>query len=136
METKDVYKEDYVPAAKNPVLLLPTCKGILFIPVQQIIRIQSIRNYSKIFFSNGKTEVVAKVLCWFQQHDGFTSFIRIHRTHLVNISFIKAYREGNLYLYNGETLIVARRKKKAFFEKLNSCQELLSSLSIIKTSAA
>ena len=120
----------YTDGAKAPVIVLPTCKGIMVIPVQQIIRIQSISNYSKLFFKDacpatgwGKTLVVAKVLRWFEELPQLSSFVRIHRTHLVNMNYIKIYhgaKTGVLLLYNGETITVAKRKKAGLAERLNS----------------
>lgn len=77
--------------AKASIIVLPTCKGIMVIPVQQIIRIQSISNYSNLFFKDGKTLVMAKVLHWLQEQSSLCSFVRIHRTHFVNISYINSY---------------------------------------------
>ncbi|MEQ1767700.1 MAG: hypothetical protein ABL859_09765, partial [Methylotenera sp.] len=51
----------------NPkTLLLPTCKGLECILFNEIVRIEASSNYSKLFFNNGKTLVVAKVLHWFE----------------------------------------------------------------------
>ncbi|MEO6253057.1 MAG: LytTR family transcriptional regulator DNA-binding domain-containing protein, partial [Ferruginibacter sp.] len=85
MKTLNVNSPVYIDEVKPPIIELPTCKGIMVIPVQQIIRIQSISNYSKLFFKDGRTLVVAKVLHWFQQQTGLFSFVRIHRTHFVNM---------------------------------------------------
>ncbi len=112
----------YTDQVKPHIIVLPTCKGIMVIPVQQIIRIQSISNYSKLFFTDGKTLVVAKVLHWFQEQAGLFSFVRIHRTHFVNIHYIKSYsgsKIGLLFLHNGEKFLVARRKKASLSQRLN-----------------
>lgn len=116
----------YAIAGKAPIIVLSTCKGIIVIPVQQIIRIQSISNYSKLFFNPAiggrKTLVVAKVLHWFQEQTCLFSFVRIHRTHFVNIHYIKSYsgsKSGLLLLHNGEMFSVARRKKASLTERLN-----------------
>jgi DNA-binding LytR/AlgR family response regulator len=131
---------DCTKAIAEPVIVLPTCKGIMVIPVQQIIRIQSISNYSKLFFRNaspatggGKTLVVAKVLRWFEERlsppstvwreAGGEGFIRIHRTHLINPNYIKTYRgskSGLLLLSNGEMFSVAKRKKASLAVRLNN----------------
>jgi two-component system, LytTR family, response regulator len=123
METMNVNYPGYTDGAKGPLIVLPTSKGIILIPVQEIIRIQSISNYSKLFFSNGKSLVVAKVLRWFEEQTGLFSFIRIHRTHFVNIKYIKNYsggKSGLLFLRNGEIFSVARRKKADLSKRLNS----------------
>jgi two-component system, LytTR family, response regulator len=115
---------------KAPLIVLSTSKGIMVIPVQQIIRIQSISNYSKLFFKDacpaaggGKTLLVAKVLRWFQEQACFISFVRIHRTHLVNINYIQNYNDGKtclLILNNGERFSVARRKKTVVTEQVKN----------------
>ena len=108
-------------AEKTAVIILPTSKGIILVAADEIIRIQSISNYSKLFFKNGKTLVVAKLLRWFEEQTSLKSFIRIHRTHFVNINFISSYdlrRNGMLSLINGESFIIARRKKAALKGRL------------------
>jgi DNA-binding LytR/AlgR family response regulator len=129
-------RQGYIKPATEPVIVLPTCKGRMVIPVQQIIRIQSISNYSKLFFSNaspatggGKSLVVAKVLHWFQEQSALCSFVRVHRTHFVNISSIKNYsggKTGLLLLHNGEIISVAKRKKAALAEWLNSLNDFFA----------
>ena len=93
---------------------LPTSKGIELIDVDSVVRIQSISNYSKIYFDNGKTLVVAKVLKWFEENLSVTLFIRVHRTHIVNKRYIHRYMNGEgskVTLVNGEQIDVSRRKK-------------------------
>ena len=101
-------------------IYLPTNRGIEIIAVNDIIRIQSISNYSKLYFSNGKTLVVAKVLRWFEEKLHPYHFVRIHRTHLINMNYMQSYKnnDGQLLLYNGETIKVAKRKKAALIKSL------------------
>ena len=84
------------------------------ITVKEIIRIQAISNYSRIYFSNGKVVVVAKVLHWFEDSLPETMFARVHSSHLVNKSFvekIKGVRSKSLLLCNGDSIAVSRRRK-------------------------
>ncbi|MBL0181394.1 MAG: LytTR family transcriptional regulator [Chitinophagaceae bacterium] len=123
METINVSYASYPNGATTPILVLPTCKGTIVIPVQHIIRIQSISNYSKLFFSNGKSLVVAKVLHWFEEQSCLYSFVRIHRTHFINTGHIKSYSRGKtglLFLHNGEIISVAKRKKAGITQRLNN----------------
>src|SRR5258705_11729777 len=84
------------------------------IDVRDIVRIQSISNYSKLFFRDGRTLVVAKLLRWFEQQLQARDFVRVHRTHLVNRDYICQYRAdkggSKLELTNGEKVDVSRRK--------------------------
>lgn len=99
------------------ILMLPTCKGLEVIDTSTIIRVEAMSNYSKLFFNNGKTLVVAKVLHWFEESLPGFQFIRTHRTHLINKNFISQYinaNGGKVKLHNGECLDISKRKKSHF----------------------
>ena len=105
-----------VPAKEN-MLLLATCRGLEIIDINSILRVEAISNYSKLFFADGRSLVVAKILSWFEQKLGGVYFVRVHRGHLVNIRYIKAcdYSSGKeVLLVNNERLTVSRRKKQDF----------------------
>jgi len=103
----------------RPSFLLPTCKGIQVIPIDSIIRIEGSSNYSKLFFLDGKTLVVAKLLKWFEEKLLEKNFARIHKTHLVNTNCICQYvggSGGKVCLSNGEWVSVSKRKKQFFIK--------------------
>jgi two-component system, LytTR family, response regulator len=60
-----------------------------------IVRIGANSNYSKLFFTDNKTLVVAKTLQWLQYKLASINFSRVHKTHLVNINFIASYTNGD-----------------------------------------
>jgi two-component system, LytTR family, response regulator len=102
-------------------LLLPTCKSIEMINIGDIVRIEAISNYSKLYFADGKTLVVAKVLRWFEEILLAKQFIRVHRAHLVNKQFISRYIKGEgekIQLTNGECIEVSRRRKSSLVQSL------------------
>jgi two-component system LytT family response regulator len=86
-----------------------------FIQWDNVIRIQADSNYSRIFLSNGKTLFVATVLKKFEAALDQHVFIRPHKTHLVNHSFVQSFIQGanaSLLLVNGECIPVSRNKRK------------------------
>ena len=102
---------------KEEILLLATCRGVEIIDINSVLRVEAISNYSKLFFEDGKTLVVAKLLSWFEKKLTAVHFIRLHRGHLVNIRHIKAcdnYNNGEVVLVNNERLAVSRRKRPDF----------------------
>ena len=103
----------------HPPLLLRTSKGIEVIAVGTIVRIEGSSNYSKLFFLNGKTLVVAKLLKWFEEKLAASQFFRIHKTHFINTDFIAQYVDGmggKVCLQNGVWLNVSKRKKSVFIK--------------------
>jgi two-component system, LytTR family, response regulator len=79
----------------------------------QIVRIESSSNYSRVFFTNRPPLLVCKILQWFEDLLPEESFVRVHRSHLVNRAFI-AERPNKMYLLmqNGQVVPVSRRKRK------------------------
>ncbi len=50
-------------------------------------------------------------------------FFRVHKSHLVNLNFMKKYVKGEggyLIMQDGSEIEVARRRKTAFLEKLQA----------------
>lgn len=102
---------------KEKILLLATCRGVEIIDINSLLRVEAVSNYSKLFFQDGKTLVVAKLLSWFEKKLAAAHFIRLHRGHLVNIRYIKAcdnHSNGEVVLVNNERLAVSRRKRPDF----------------------
>jgi len=103
--------------AKENILLLATCRGVEIIDINSILRVEAISNYSKLFFADGKTLVVAKLLSWFEKRLADLHFVRLHRGHLVNIRYIKACdscNNGEAVMVNNERLAISRRKRPDF----------------------
>lgn len=115
-------------ASPPGIFLLPTCTGTELITISNIIRIEAISNYSKLFFANAcpasggsKTLVVAKVLKWFDELLSDKGFIRIHRSHLINLSCINSYNNYNqhkIILQNQEEIDISRRKRSRIIKRL------------------
>jgi two-component system, LytTR family, response regulator len=106
-------------AGNHPHLLLRSCKGIEVIALNTIVRIEGISNYSKLFFLDGKTMVVAKLLKWFEEKLARRQFVRVHKTHVINTHFICGYVNGTggkIELKNGEWINVSKRKKGIFIK--------------------
>ena len=96
------------------LITIPNNRGIRLVQAEQIIRVEGLSNYSKIFFTTGQPMTVAKVLHWFEDHLPQQMFARVHRSHLVNKMFMQEINGrdySNLILTNGENIAMSRRKK-------------------------
>jgi two-component system, LytTR family, response regulator len=94
---------------------IPTNKGVKTVMMENIIRVEANRSYSKIYFTNEYPLTVAKVLLWFEEKLPADLFYRIHRGHIVNCRHITTVsKNSKLLLANGEELQVSKRKKNAF----------------------
>ncbi len=104
-------------------LALHTSKGIFLYKLESIVRLQSEGNYTGIYFSNGKKEIVAKILRDFEELLENLGFVRIHHSHIINLTHLESYINkdgGYVILLNKTTLPVSKRKKSALLSLLNN----------------
>jgi two-component system, LytTR family, response regulator len=82
------------------------------LPVQ-IIRIEALSNYSKLYFINRKTLVTARVLNLYEAQLQDAGFIRTLRSHLVNKHHIAAIQEdGSFVMADAFIASISKRKTK------------------------
>jgi two-component system LytT family response regulator len=66
-------------------IAISTSEGIDFIPIKNIVHIESKSNYSKIFLTENKSITVTKILKDFEEMLLPYNFYRVHNSHLINI---------------------------------------------------
>ncbi len=133
MEKKLIQKEKnlnidtFINNLKVPLqekkIALPNATGIEFISVNKITRCEGEGNYSKIFLNEAKSILVSKTLFEFEELLEEYNFLRVHKTHLINLSYLKAFINNNGYyiiLTDGSQIPVSRRKKEAVLKTLNN----------------
>ena len=104
----------YPQRSTVPVVEIRTIEGIHFLNPAEIIRCEAERNYTTIFLVGGKKITAAKTLKDFEDLLPPPHFLRVHKTHLVNLAFAERMATGNwLYLNEGSKITVARRRKEA-----------------------
>ena len=99
---------------------LPSADGILFEDLENIVRLEAEGNYTYIYITGKKKELVSKSLKEFEDILPAAAFCRLHHSHIVNLSYIKKYykgRGGYVELSDGTTVEVSSRKKDEFLEK-------------------
>jgi two-component system LytT family response regulator len=107
----------------NPVnkIALPTIEGLQMIPIETIVSCESDDNYTNIKLKNGKKLLVTRSLKEIEESLEQHSFIRVHRSHLVNLNEIEKYIKGEggyLVMSDGTSIDVARNKKETLLKKL------------------
>jgi two-component system LytT family response regulator len=115
---KQLFRNIHQP--QNPRIGLPTTDRIEFVKLDKIIRCQGEGNYTHFYFEGNRHLLVAKTLVEFEDLLQEYSFIRVHKTHLVNLKHVVAYLKtdgGALQLSNGDLAAVSRRRKE-FVQKI------------------
>lgn len=104
-------------------IALPDQNGFAIIEVDKIIRCEGLRNYTRIIFKEEEEKVVSRTLLEFENLLTPLGFIRIHRSHLVNLANVVRYikaQGGLVELKTGELLKVSIKYKDDLLNKLLS----------------
>ncbi|QBA63335.1 LytR/AlgR family response regulator transcription factor [Muriicola soli] len=95
-------------------ITVPQLDGFQVLNVSEILYCIADDNYTEIFTGDRKI-VASKTLKFFEESLGGYSFIRIHKSSLVNINEVVKYRKGkggSVIISNGKELLVSASRKK------------------------
>tara|TARA_B100000809_G_scaffold266929_1_gene333163 strand:+ start:6695 stop:7444 length:750 start_codon:yes stop_codon:yes gene_type:complete len=102
---------------------IPYGEGISFVKISDIIHFQSDGSYTNMYtINNEKPTLISKPIGDYQEMLEGESFIRIHRSHLINIQHVEKYIKGDggyTVMSDGSKIEVSRRKKADFIEALS-----------------
>jgi len=94
-------------------LAVNTMEGYYFFPPKDILRCEGDDNYTRFYFLHEKMLVVSRTLKEFEEILSEYHFVRVHKSHLVNMHYVNRFdREGLIWLTNGDKIPVSRRKKQ------------------------
>lgn len=96
-------------------IAIPTLDGLELIKVENIIRCSSDGNYTYIYHGKREPLLVSKTLKQIEEQlRGFSQFIRVHHSHVVNLFFVKRYRKGKggSLVLEDDTIIPVSRSRK------------------------
>jgi len=116
-------KENMISTDDNAMktVALPEVNGFAIVKVDDIVRCEGQRNYTRIIFKSDSEKVVSRTLLEFENLLSPLGFVRIHRSHLVNIVNVVRYLKSNggmVELKTGELLKVSPKHKEELLNKI------------------
>jgi two-component system LytT family response regulator len=94
-------------------LAVPTVSGAVFFSPSEIIRLEGEGNYTQFYLTQNRKYLSAKTMKEYEEILLQHNFLRIHKSHLVNKTFIDTYRnEGSVILKDKTSLPVSRQRKQ------------------------
>jgi two-component system, LytTR family, response regulator len=102
-------------------IVINTTESITMLNVADIIRCESNRNYTYLYMANKKKIIVSKTLMEFEEMLSKYNFLRVHKSHLINVNYVEKYVKsdgGYMMLKDGSKLPVSVRKKEYLFNEL------------------
>lgn len=102
-------------------LSVPSMEGILLLPLPDIIRIQALGSYCNIYLSQNKKVMASKPLADFEPFLIANGFLRVHKSHLINLQHVRRYVKGDggtAVMSDGSEVSVSRGGKTSLMERL------------------
>jgi two-component system LytT family response regulator len=120
-------KSNLINSEQEKKLIIPNKKNLEYVNTSDILYLRGEGNYTSIVLQGEKKFLIAKTL---KEYEGIlcepeSSFLRIHKTFIVNTSHIKKIERGDeciIQLVDGTRLDVSRRKKQELIEKMTAAQ--------------
>lgn len=121
-ELKRVFDQLHAAHGRNGAkrIGISSVNGKLFIPVEDIVRIEADGGYSTVHTQQGEKHVASKSIGYFEELLPKEVFFRCHHSHLLNLTFVKGYLNqdgGVAQLRDGAIVPIASRRHAAFLER-------------------
>lgn len=104
-------------------LVLPASHGFNVLEIDNIIRLEAEGCYTKVIFKDGKNTIISRTLKDFEETIPKEKFFRIHKSHLINLKYIKDYSNisGNfITMTDGSKIEISRRRVPEFIQKIKA----------------
>jgi two-component system LytT family response regulator len=108
---------------QNKKIALNTGDGITFIELQDILYLKADGSYTHFYISNKNKITVTKKISEFERLEQVGNFMRIHRSHLINLERIQKIVKqdgGTVIMDNGDELSISSDRKTTLLEKFES----------------
>jgi two-component system, LytTR family, response regulator len=115
----DKFRSDKTDMQK---IAIPGIDGLIFVNVRDIMRMESIGNYTQIHMPGHKKITTSRSLKEFEDILPDALFFRVHTSHLVNLNYVKKYfkgRGGYILMEDNTHIEVAARRKDNFLSKFS-----------------
>lgn len=102
-------------------ITLATAEGLIFVPVNNIIRLEAMGSYTQFYLNNGKKIMVSKHLKEYEQLLSEADFCRIHQSHVINLNEVTQFvkTDGGYVILKDQTkLKVSSNRKELFLSKM------------------
>lgn len=100
---------------------IPTVEGVILFPEQDINRLEAMGSYCMIYLSGNKKITTSKPMSHFEQMIDGEQFMRIHKSHIVNLNNVVRYirgEGGTVEMKDKSEVPVSRRLKTELLQRL------------------
>ena len=105
------------PKPEKQQVILPTLEGFEVVQMKDIVRLKGNGNFTDLHLVDGSKKMVCRFLKHFSEILPFP-FLRVHKSHIINVNFVKAYNKGGFITLQDESEIeISSTYKDDFLSK-------------------
>jgi len=104
------------PKAEKQQVILPTMEGFEIVKMEEIVRLKGNGNFTDLYLTNGNKKMACRFLKHFSEMLPLP-FLRVHKSHIVNLNFVKLYNKGGyITLEDGAEVEISPTYKEDFLK--------------------
>lgn len=104
------------PKPEKQQVILPTMEGFEIVKMEEIVRLKGNGNFTDLYLTNGNKKMACRFLKHFSEMLPLP-FLRVHKSHIVNLNFVKLYNKGGyITLEDGAEVEVSPTYKEDFLK--------------------
>ncbi|MBA7513097.1 Transcriptional regulatory protein BtsR [subsurface metagenome] len=95
-------------------IVLPLLDGFEVVTVKDIVHCKANDNFTEFFLLDGSKQLICRTLKFYDELLSDLDFVRVHKSHLVNLQYIKRYKKGKggqVIMNNGTAIDVSASRK-------------------------
>ena len=94
-----------------PEQVISILRGSIDLRLNDIIRLEAERNYTRFVLKDGRKLLTSKNISFYEPLLA-ESFVRVHKSHLINRCYITALSKLQIQMQDGFVVKIARRKRR------------------------
>ena len=115
-------------------IVIPCADTYEFLKLKDIVRLESLQNYTRIFMLNGDKFISSKNIGKYKKELEEQGFYHCHKSHIINVSLIrKYYKTGYCLMADSSNVPVSRRRKQDFITEVILSAQLPSRNSYLES---
>ncbi len=102
-------------------LVLPLMEGFDVVKMVDILYCEAEDNFTCFYFTDGRKSLICRHLKYYEPLLEPFGFCRIHRSHIVNLEYVKRYikgKGGSVIMENGQEIMVSNQKKDELLQRI------------------
>jgi len=95
-------------------IILPLLDGFEVVTVKDIVHCKANDNFTEFYLLDGSKQMICRTLKFYDELLSDLDFIRVHKSHLINLQYIKRYKKGKggqVIMNDGTAIDVSASRK-------------------------